>query len=90
MQNQIEIFQGANNEINVEVKFEEDTVWLTQAQMVELFGQTKQNVSLHINNCFKENELDKKSTVKESLTVRIEGNRKTSRKIEYYNLDVML
>ena len=71
MQNQIEIFQGANNEINVEVKFEEDTVWLTQAQMVELFGQTKQNVSLHINNCFKENELDKKSTVKESLTVGI-------------------
>ena len=42
MQNQIEIFQGANNEINIEVKFEEDTVWLTQAQMVELFGQTKQ------------------------------------------------
>ena len=90
MQNQIEIFQGANNEINVEVKFEEDTVWLTQAQMVELFGQTKQNVSLHINNCFKENELDKKSTVKESLTVRTEGNRKTSRKIEYYNLDVII
>ena len=90
MQNQIEIFQGANNEINIEVKFEEDTVWLTQAQMVELFGQTKQNVSLHINNCFKENELDKKSTVKESLTVRIEGNRKTSRKIEYYNLDVII
>jgi death-on-curing family protein len=90
MQNQIEIFQGANNEINIEVKFEEDTVWLSQAQMVELFGQTKQNVSLHINNCFKENELDKKSTVKESLTVRTEGNRKTSRKIEYYNLDVII
>ena len=90
MQNQIEIFKGANNEINVEVKFEEDTVWLSQAQMVELFGQTKQNISLHINNCFKENELDKKSTVKESLTVRTEGNRKTSRKIEYYNLDVII
>lgn len=42
MQNQIEIFQGENNEINVEVKIEEDTVWLTQAQMVELFGRTKQ------------------------------------------------
>lgn len=90
MQNQIEIFQGENNEINVEVKFEEDTVWLSQAQMVELFGQTKQNVSLHINNCFEEKELDKMSTVKESLTVRNEGNRKISRKIEYYNLDVII
>jgi len=90
MQNQIEIFQGENNEINVEVKFEEDTVWLSQAQMVELFGQTKQNVSLHINNCFEEKELDKRSTVKESLTVRIEGNRKISRKIEYFNLDVII
>jgi len=58
MQNQIEIFQGANNEINVEVKFEQDTVWLSQAQMVELFGQTKQNVSFHLNNCFKEKEFE--------------------------------
>lgn len=55
-----------------------------------LFGQTKQNVSLHINNCFEEKELDKMSTVKESLTVRNEGNRKISRKIEYYNLDVII
>ena len=58
MQNQIEIFQGANNEINVEVKFEDDTVWLSQAQMVELFGQTKQNVSFHLYNCFKEKEFE--------------------------------
>lgn len=58
--------------------------------MVELFGQTKQNVSLHINNCFEEKELEKMSTVKESLTVRNEGNKKISRKIEYYNLDVII
>jgi len=73
MQNQIEIIQGENNEINVEVKFEDDTVWLSQRQMVELFGQTKQNVSLHINNCFEEKELDKRSTVKESLTVKMKA-----------------
>lgn len=90
MQNQIEIYQGENNEINVEVKFEEDTVWLSQAQMAELFGQTKQNISLHINNCYNERELQKKGTVKESLTVQKEGKRLVSRLIEYYNLDVII
>lgn len=87
MQNQIEIFQGANNEINVEVKFEEDTVWLSQAQMVELFGQTKQNISLHINNCFKENELDKIRVVKDSLTTAIDGKNYITK---FYNLDVII
>jgi death-on-curing family protein len=87
MQNQIEIFQGANNEINVEVKFEEDTVWLSQAQMVKLFGQTKQNISLHINNCFKENELDKIRVVKDSLTTAIDGKNYITK---FYNLDVII
>ena len=63
------------------MKIDADTVWLSQAQMVELFNQTKQNVSLHINNCFKEGELDKKATVgKESLTVQKE-------KIEYIEME---
>lgn len=87
MQNQIEIFQGENNEINVEVKIEEDTVWLTQAQMVELFGRTKQNISLHINNCFKENELDKIRVVKDSLTTAIDGKNYITK---FYNLDVII
>jgi len=87
MQNQIEIFQGENNEINVEVKFEDDTVWLSQAQMVELFGQTKQNISLHISNCFKEKELDKIRVVKDSLTTAIDGKKY---KTKFYNLDVII
>jgi len=87
MQNQIEIFQGENNEINVEVKFEDDTVWLSQAQMVELFGQTKQNVSLLISNCFKEKELDKIRVVKDSLTTAIDGKKY---KTKFYNLDVII
>ncbi|MEN9702493.1 MAG: hypothetical protein RIR55_1835 [Bacteroidota bacterium] len=87
MQNQIEIFQGENNEINVEVKFEDETVWLSQAQMVELFGQTKQNVSLHISNCFKEKELDKIRVVKDSLTTAIDGKKY---KTKFYNLDVII
>ncbi len=88
--NQIEIYKGKDNQTHVEVKFEDETVWLTQQQLALLFNQTKQNISLHINNCFKEKELLRKSTVKESLTVQKEGGRKVSRKIEYYNLDVII
>lgn len=76
--------------IKLEVRMEDETVWLTQAQMVELFCSTKQNISLHINNIFKEGELTEKATVKEYLTVRTEGNRKVKRKITCYNLDVII
>lgn len=76
--------------IKLEVKMEDETVWLTQAQMVELFCSTKQNISLHINNIFKEGELAEKATVKEYLTVRTEGNRNVKRKITCYNLDVII
>jgi hypothetical protein len=58
--------------------------------MAILFKQTKQNISLHINNCYKENELDRNSTVKEYLTVQNEGRRKIRRKINFYNLDVVI
>ena len=74
----------------IEVKLEDETVWLNQEQMAILFKQTKQNISLHINNCYKENELDRNSTVKEYLTVQNEGRRKIRRKINYYNLDVVI
>ncbi|SFB90824.1 Virulence protein RhuM family protein [Kaistella jeonii] len=69
------------------MKFEGDTVWLSQSQLSELFKQTKQNVSLHINNCFKEEELDSNSVVKESLTTASDGKKY---KIKYYNLDVII
>ena len=59
-----------DNTIEIKVKIENNTVWLTQAQMVILFQSTKQNISLHINNVYKENELDYTATVKEYLTVR--------------------
>ncbi|MFT3932107.1 MAG: RhuM family protein [Chitinophagaceae bacterium] len=87
---QIEIYQAADKKTQIEVQFEEETVWLTQQQMATLFKQTKQNISLHINNCYKEKELSKKATVKESLTVQKEGKRMVSRKIEYYNLDIVI
>ena len=75
---------------HIEVRIDEETVWLSQQQMALLFNQTKQNISLHINNCFKEQELNKVATVKESLTVQKEGDRTVKRKIEYYNLDVII
>jgi len=88
--NEIIIYKSKDKKTQVDVKFENDTVWLTQQQMAELFGQTKQNISLHINNCFKEKELSKKATVKESLTVQKEGSRSVRRKLEYFNLDVII
>ena len=88
--NEIVIYKTEDDQTQIEVQFKNDTVWLTQAQMSELFQQTKQNISLHINNCFKENELDGEATVKESLTVQKEGSRQVKRKLEWYNLDVII
>lgn len=87
---EIVIYKSEDGNIKVDVLFEDETVWLTQVQMVNLFQSTKQNISLHINNIFKEGELDKKATVKNYLTVREEGNRHVKRDIEYYNLDVVI
>lgn len=87
---EIIIYQATDQALQLEVRIEDDTVWLTQSQMAELFDATKQNISLHINNVFKEKELDSTSTVKEYLTVQVEGNRQVKRKIQYYNLDVII
>ena len=88
-ENQIILYQP-DSTVRIEVRLEDDTVWLTQAQMMELFCSTKQNISLHISNIFKEKELTTSSTVKESLTVQMEGKRKVKRRITYYNLDVII
>jgi hypothetical protein len=90
MKNEIIIYRPNEAAEHIEVRLENETVWLNQAQMAILFGQTKQNISLHINNCFNEGELEKFSTVKDSLMVRVEGQRKVSRKVEFYNLDVII
>jgi len=85
--NEIEIYKTKEGETQVEVKFEEETVWLTQQQMATLFQQTKQNVSLHINNIFKEKELSRISVVKESLTTASDGKKY---KTQHFNLDVII
>ena len=88
MENQGEIIlYQPDNEVKLEVRLEEETVWLTQAQMAELFQTSKQNVSLHTNNIFKEKELSPNSVVKESLTTAADGKKY---RVKYYNLDVII
>ena len=87
---EIILYQTDERSTSLEVRIDDETVWLSQNQMVELFSSTKQNVSLHINNIFKEKELDQISTVKEYLTVQLEGSRNVKRKIILYNLDVII
>ena len=89
-ENKIVIYQTEDGQTQIDVRLDNDTVWLTQAQMVELFQTTKQNVSLHVGNVFKEGELEQESTVKEFLTVQKEGLREVARKVKYYNLDVII
>lgn len=74
----------------VDLRLDQGTVWLTQQQIATLFEATKQNISLHLKNIFAEGELAEKATVKESLTVQMEGDRQVSRKNKLYNLDAIL
>lgn len=87
---EIIIYQTKDGKTSIDVKMEDEMVWLTQAQMVALFESSKQNISLHINNIFKEKELEKDSTVKENLMVQQEGNRLIKRNTLFYNLDVII
>ncbi len=77
-------YQTEDGLTRVEVKVVNDTVWLTQAQMAELFQTTKQNISLHIRNIFEEAELQPETTVKEYLTVQKEGKRQVERDVIYF------
>ena len=84
------ILYQPDSEVKLEVRLEEETVWLTQTQMADLFNSSKQNISLHINNIYQEGELEQEATVKNYLTVQKEGNRNVKRNITYYNLDVVI
>jgi len=74
----------------IKLRAKEQTVWLTQLEMAELFDATRQNISLHLKNLFEEGELDPAATIKESLTVQIEGSREVQRTVNLYNLDAIL
>jgi len=87
---EIVIYQTEDGQTKIDVRMEDETVWLTQAAMAELFQTTKQNISLHINNAFSEGELLPEATVKEYLTVQTEGERSVKRNVNYYNLDAII
>lgn len=84
------IYSSDDGKVKIDVRLENGTVWLNQAQMVELYQTTKQNISLHIKNIFEEGELQESATVKEYLTVQTEGNRQVTRKQKFYNLEVII
>ena len=90
IEDKIVIYQTDDGNTQIDVRLENETVWLSQTQMVDLFQTTKQNVSLHVNNVFKEGELEEEATVKEYLTVQKEGKRNVGRVVKYYNLDVII
>ncbi len=90
LDNQIVIYQTADGQTQIDVKMQEETVWLTQDMIVRLFDSSKANISEHIKHIYEEGELDKISTVRKFRTVRQEGKRQVSRELEYYNLDLIL
>ncbi len=83
------IFQTETAKVNIDVFFQDETLWLTQKSMAELFETTPQNITLHLKNIYKENELDESATCKDFLQVQNEGNRQVERKKKHYNLSTI-
>lgn len=90
MNSDILIYQNQGGSIKIDVRLQEETVWLTQAQMGQLFGKDKRTISEHINNVFSEGELERISTVRNFRTVQTEGYREVERGLDHYNLDVII
>ena len=84
------LYVAEDGQTRIDVRLQDDTVWLNQLQLADLFQTTKQNISLHIKNVFKEGELEPGATVKDYLTVQTEGRRTVSRAVAHYNLDMII
>jgi len=87
---QIEIFQASDGTTQINVQFEQESVWLTQSQMAELFVTTPQNITMHLKGIYNEQELNEKATCKDFLQVQKEGTRTVKRKQLHYNLDAII
>jgi prophage maintenance system killer protein len=90
MESKIEIYNLSENQTEVQVRFDEDTVWLTQAQMAELFEKDVRTINEHIQNIYKTGELIRGATIRKFRIVRQEGKRKVSRNIDHFNLDMII
>ena len=84
------IFTNQAGEDGIEVRYQDETIWLTQKLMAELFDTTKSTISEHLRNIYTSKELNKSSTVRNFRTVRKEGNRNVERELEFYNLDAII
>ncbi len=87
---EIVIYQAPDGQTAIDVKLENETLWLSQRLMADLFGKDSDTIGLHIKNIYKEKELNERSTTEENSVVRQEGNRKVRRKVKFYNLDVII
>ena len=87
---EIILYQSEDGLAKIDVRFEDETVWLTQQQMAELFQSSRSNIVEHIRNIYDEGELNESSTCRKFRQVRTEGNRQVSRELPYYNLDMIL
>jgi len=87
---EILLYKTPNQDIKLEVLIENETIWLSQKQLCELFGRDKSVISRHIKNILNENELNKNATVAKNATVQKEGNREVVRDVEFYNLDMII
>jgi hypothetical protein len=87
---QVIIYKTESGETKIDVRLENETVWLTQKSMAELFDTSVPNINMHLKNCYKEMEISKKATIKDFLIVHKEGNREVSRKVDFYNLDAII
>lgn len=90
LENKIVIYQTEDGKTQLDVKLENETVWLTQAQMVELFDSSKANVSEHTKHIYEDGELSEEATVRKFRTVRMEGARQVTRTVTFYNLDLII
>lgn len=90
LENKIVIYETEDGKTQLDVKLENETVWLTQGQMVTLFDSSKANVSEHIKHIYEDGELTEEATVRKFRTVRQEGSRQVTRTVTYYNLDLII
>lgn len=87
---QIAIYQTVDGQTQIDVRFEQDSVWLTQRQMSEVFDTTPENILMHLKNTFRDAELDESATAKDFLVVQTEGKRRVERNLKHYNLDAII
>ena len=86
----IQIYQSADGQVELEIRLEQETLWLTQAQIGELFQVKSQNITMHLKNVFSDGELHESATCKDFLQVQVEGGREVRRKRKFYNLDAII